>query len=160
DAAVEAGAELRDAFAVEDVLVSDGRVQGIRGHRKDGPSVTVTAPIVVGADGRHSSVAKAGSPEVYNERPALQGGYYAYWSGLPMDGRFEIHIGEACGFGAAATNDGLTMIVGGWPLALYESKKHDHEKSYRSLFDHAPGFRERVRGARLESKIFGGATPN
>jgi 2-polyprenyl-6-methoxyphenol hydroxylase-like FAD-dependent oxidoreductase len=160
DAAVEAGAELRDAFVVEEIVVSDGRVQGIRGHRKDGPNVTVTAPLVVGADGRHSMVAKAVSPEAYNERPALQGGYYAYWSGLPLNGRFEIHIGEASGFGAAETNDGLTMIVGGWPLAAYEFKKHDHERSYLSLFDPTTPFGERVRSARLESKVFGAATPN
>ena len=160
DAAVEAGAELRDAFVVEEVVVSDGRVQGIRGHRKDGPSVTIAAPIVVGADGRYSSVSKAVSPEVYNERPALQGGYYAYWSGLPMEGRYEVYIGDGSGFGAAPTNDGLTMVVGGWPLAQYETKKHDHEKNYLSLFEQAPAFRERVKGARRESKVFGSATPN
>src|SRR5690606_12411143 len=83
DAAVDAGAELREGFTVEEVLTSDGGVTGIRGHRKDGPSVTATAPLVVGADGRHSIVARAVSPEVYGERPTLQGGYYGYWSGLP-----------------------------------------------------------------------------
>jgi|RhiMethySRZTD1v2_1073278.scaffolds.fasta_scaffold16929_6 2-polyprenyl-6-methoxyphenol hydroxylase-like FAD-dependent oxidoreductase len=160
DAAVDAGAELREGFTVEEVLTSDGGVTGIRGHRKDGPSVTATAPLVVGADGRHSIVARAVSPEVYGERPTLQGGYYGYWSGLPMDGRFETHIGDRCGLAAAPTNDGLTMVVGGWPLAEYETKRHDHQKSYLSLFEHAPALHERMRGAKLESKVFGGATPN
>jgi 2-polyprenyl-6-methoxyphenol hydroxylase-like FAD-dependent oxidoreductase len=160
DAAVDAGAEMREAFIVEEVLASDGCVTGIRGHGTQGPSVTAKAPLVIGADGRHSIVAKTVAADVYNERPALQGGYYAYWSGLPMDGCFDINIGEACGFGAAPTNDGLTIIVGGWPLAQYETKKHDHEMSYRSMFEQAPAFRERVNSARLESKVFGGATPN
>lgn len=160
DAAVAAGVELREGFAVDDLLVADGHVTGIRGHQKNGAPVSATAPLVIGADGRHSVVAKAVSPEVYDERPTLQGGYYAYWSGLPMDGRFETHIGQRSGFAAAPTNDGLTMVVGGWPLADYESKRHDHEKSYLSLFEHAPEFRERMRAARIESKIFGGTTPN
>jgi 2-polyprenyl-6-methoxyphenol hydroxylase-like FAD-dependent oxidoreductase len=159
-AAVEAGAELREEFSVEEVMVSDGRVTGIRGQARGGAPVTVTAPLVVGADGRNSVVAKRVDPPRYQERPTLQGGYYAYWSGLPMDGRFEIHIGDRVGLAAAPTHDGLTMIVGGWPFADYQGRKQDHEKSYRSLFESAPALHARMAGARLESKIFGGATPN
>ena len=160
DAAVAAGAELREGFAVDEVLVSDGNVTGIRGHTKNGPSVTATAPLVIGADGRHSLVAKTACPDIYNERPALQAGYYAYWSGLPMGGRFETHIGDRRGFAAADTNDGLTMVVGGWPIALFEANKQDHERHYMALFDQTPAFRDRLNGARRESKVFGAATPN
>jgi flavin-dependent dehydrogenase len=164
DAAVAAGAEVRQGFVVQEILVSDGRVTGIRGHAKNGqmtgPSLTVTAPIVIGADGRHSLLAKAVTPEIYNERPTLQGGYYAYWSGLPMDGRFEFFLGDGCGFAAADTNDGLTMVVGGWPIAQFEATTVAPETHYLKLFDHAKGFRERLAGARRESKIFGGSTPN
>ena len=77
-----------------------------------------------------------------------------------MDGRFETHIGQGGGLAAAPTNDGLTMVVGGWPLAEYETKRHDHRKSYLSLFEHTPALRERMRDAKLESKVFGGTTPN
>jgi 2-polyprenyl-6-methoxyphenol hydroxylase-like FAD-dependent oxidoreductase len=160
DAAAEAGAEVREGFSVEELLVADGRVAGVRGSTKAGAGVTATAPLVIGADGRYSLVAKAVKPDVYNERPMLQGGYYGYWSNLPVDGRFEIYIGADSGFAAAPTHDGLTMVVGGWPLAQYEIKKHSHEQSYLSLFDAAPAFRERVQSARLESKLYGGATPN
>ena len=160
DAAVAAGAELREGFAVDEVVVSDGRVTGIRGRAKGGPSCTLTAPLVIGADGRHSLVAKAVSPETYNERPALQAAYYAYWSGLSMAGRFEIHIGDRRGFAAADTHDGLTMVVGGWPYASFEENKQDHERHYMALFDQAPEFRERLDGARRESKVFGAVTPN
>ena len=34
DAAVEAGAELREGFTVDEVLAADGAVTGIRGHAK------------------------------------------------------------------------------------------------------------------------------
>lgn len=160
-AAVAAGAELREGFVVDELLVADGQVTGIRGHdKRGGAEVIARAPIVIGADGRSSIVAKTTNPETYDEGPALQGGYYAYWSGLPLAGRFETFIGDRCGVAAAETNDGLTMVVGGWPFAEYERRKHDHDASYRALFDGVPAFRERMAGAKLESKVFGGATPS
>jgi 2-polyprenyl-6-methoxyphenol hydroxylase-like FAD-dependent oxidoreductase len=145
---------------VLDKLLVDGRVTGVRGHGKDGANVIETAPLVIGADGRHSLLARAVSPEVYNERGTLQAGYYAYWSGLPMAGRFEIYMGDQRGFAAADTNDGLTMVVAGWPFAEFEANKHDHERHYMAVFDQVPAFRERLRGAQRESKVFGAATPN
>src|SRR3954469_13739051 len=38
-----AGAELREAFTVKEVLVNDGVVTGVRGHAKGGETVTVRA---------------------------------------------------------------------------------------------------------------------
>jgi flavin-dependent dehydrogenase len=160
DAARQAGVEVCEGFSADEVVVSDGRVTGIRGRTKGGPSMTASARIVVGADGRYSLVAKTVAADVYHEQPIQQGGYYAYFSNLPMDGCFEVHIGDRLAFAAAPTNDGLTMVVGGWPTALYESNRHDHERHYMALFDHSPAFRERIRHARRESKIFGGMTPN
>src|ERR1700730_15515655 len=108
DAASAAGAEVREGFTVEDVVTDDGRVTGIRGHGKDGQTVTEHAGVVVGADGRYSRIAEAVRPDHYNERPEILSGYYSYWSGLPMDGRFEVYVREARGWGAAPTHDDLT----------------------------------------------------
>src|SRR3954470_8443588 len=66
DAAVEAGAELREHFTVDELVFCDGTVTGVRGHAKGGPPVTESARVVVGADGRHSLVAKAVQAEQYN----------------------------------------------------------------------------------------------
>src|SRR5688572_25188364 len=52
DAAAEAGAEIREGFAVEEILIEDRRVIGIKGHSKGSPPVTERAQVVVGADGR------------------------------------------------------------------------------------------------------------
>jgi 2-polyprenyl-6-methoxyphenol hydroxylase-like FAD-dependent oxidoreductase len=160
DAAAEAGAEVREGFSVEEVTGEDGVVTGIRGHGRNGTSATETARIVIGADGRHSLVARAVEPEEYHQKPQLMTAYYAYWSGLPMNGRFETYARPGHGFAAAETHEGLTMVVGGWPFALFEEKKRDVEGSYMSLFEQAPAFRERLAGARRESKIFGAASPN
>src|SRR3954468_6421257 len=78
-AAVEAGAELREGFTVDDVMATGGTVTGIRGHARGGAAVAERAPVVVGADGRHSLVAKAVRPEQYDERRSHLAMYYAYW---------------------------------------------------------------------------------
>src|SRR5215204_158041 len=88
DAAVEAGAELREGFTVDEVMAEQGRVVGIRGHGKNGSSVSERARVVIGADGRNSRVAATVQAQRYSERPPLLASYYSYWSGLPMRGRF------------------------------------------------------------------------
>ena len=97
DAASEAGAEVRERFTVESLVVEDGRVVGIRGHGKGGKTVTERARVVIGADGRYSLVADAVDAQEYNEKPQLQVSYYSYWSGLPMNGRFETTVRPGLG---------------------------------------------------------------
>lgn len=58
-AAVEAGAELREGFQVQELLREGERVTGIRGRYVQGGPVTEKATLVIGADGMHSVVARA-----------------------------------------------------------------------------------------------------
>jgi 2-polyprenyl-6-methoxyphenol hydroxylase-like FAD-dependent oxidoreductase len=159
DAAAEAGAEVRQAFSVDEVLVEDGTVTGIRG-RDRGRAVTERAAVVVGADGRHSLVARAVRPEQYHEKPPLLAGYYAYWSGLPMDGRFETYVREDRGFSAWATHDGRTLVVGGWPYAELEVNRGDVEGNFLAMLELAPPFAERVRAGTRETRFAGAAVAN
>ena len=160
DAASDAGAEVREAFTVEEVVVEDGCVVGVRGHAKGGQSVMEQARVVVGADGLHSLVAQTVRPEQYNEKPPLLCGYYSYWSGLPMDGRFEIYIRPGRGWAACPTHDDLTMVVAGWPFAEFAANKTDIEGHYLKMFELAPEFADRVRGAKREARFVGTAVPN
>ena len=160
DAAADAGAEVRENFVVEELVMEDGRVVGIKGHSKEGDTVTERAAVVVGADGRNSVVAAAVRAEKYNERPPLLAPYYSYWSGIPMEGRFENYIRPNRGFAAAPTHDGLTMIVGGWPYSEFGANKKDFESNYLKLFELAPEFAARVRTAKRESRVTGAPTPN
>jgi 2-polyprenyl-6-methoxyphenol hydroxylase-like FAD-dependent oxidoreductase len=160
DAAAADGAEIREGFAVEEVLIEEGSVVGIKGRSKGGETVTERARQVVGADGRYSVVAEAVRPERYNERPPLLAAYYTYWSGLPMDGRFETYIRSRRGFAAAPTHDGLTLTVGGWPHAEFEANKKDVEGNFLKMFDLAPEFAERVRGAKRAAPFSGAAVTN
>ena len=159
DAAAQAGAEVREAFTVDDVVVEDGIVVGIRGHAPGGGTVVERARVVIGADGRNSHVARIVEPEQYHDKPMLQQSYYTYWSGLPVDG-FEIVIRPDRGWGAMPTNDGLTLLVVGWPFAESSAYKADVETSYLKTLELAPEFADRVRGATREHRFAGGAVPN
>lgn len=160
DAAAEAGAEIREGFSVEEVVMSNGRVTGIRGHSKDGMMVSEHAPVVIGADGHNSLVARAVNPDRYNERPPLLCGYYTYFSGLEMNGRFETYIRPRRGFAAMPTHDDLTLVIGGWPYAEFEANKKDLESNYLKLFDLSSAFAERLRKAKRETKVVGMPVPN
>ena len=159
EAAGRAGAEVRDGFTVEDVVVEDGVVVGIRGHGAGGSSVVERAKVVIGADGRNSSVAKAVRPASYHEKPMLQWSYYTYWSGLPVDG-FEVVIRPDRGWAALPTNDGLTLVVVGWPYAEAAAYKADVEANYLKTLELAPEFADRVRAATREARFTGTAVPN
>jgi 2-polyprenyl-6-methoxyphenol hydroxylase-like FAD-dependent oxidoreductase len=114
NAAAAAGATIREEFNVDDLIFQDGTVCGIRGHFRQGKQESLTARIVIGADGCGSHVAKVVRARSYQETPRLQWPFYTYFSELPVDG-FETYIRPFRGFAAAATNDGLTMLVVGWP---------------------------------------------
>jgi flavin-dependent dehydrogenase len=154
NAARAAGVEVREGYHVDEVLVENGQVVGIRsGDRED------RARIVIGADGRNSRVAKAVGAEEYNTKPRLQYSYYTYYSNLPMDG-METYIRPDRGFGVAETHDGLTIIVAGWPYAEAASYKSDVEGNFMKTLELAPAFAARVKKAKREAPFLGGAVPS
>jgi flavin-dependent dehydrogenase len=161
-AAVEAGAELREGFTVDGLMGEEGRVAGIRGRERDGSPAAERARVVIGADGRHSLVARAVEAERYHEQPSLEALYYAYWSDLPTQG-FEVHMRAEArrGWGAMPTHDGLTCLVVGWPRAEFAANRTDVEGSYMRALDLSPEFAERMRLATRETRFAGtGDLPN
>jgi 2-polyprenyl-6-methoxyphenol hydroxylase-like FAD-dependent oxidoreductase len=160
DAAAEAGAEIREGFTVDAVVIEGGRAIGIRGRSRAGAPVVEHASIVIGADGRHSVVARSVEAQQYNDRPPLESVYYTYWSGLPMSGRCEIYSREACGFAAVPTHDGLTLAMALWPYREFAARKQDVESQYRRVLEQIPELADRIRDARREAPFAGAALPN
>lgn len=160
DAAAESGAEVREGFTVEEIIIEGDRAVGIKGRSRHGSSNTERADVIVGADGRHSMVSEAVHPEQYREKPPLMAGYYSYWSGLPTDGRFETYIREKRGFAVAPTHGDLTLVIVGWPYAEFAENRKDIEGSYLKTIELAPAFAERLRGAKREAPFAGAAVPN
>jgi flavin-dependent dehydrogenase len=160
DAASAAGAEVRQGFTVTDVVIEDGRVTGIRGHRKGGSTITERARVVVGADGHHSLVARSVKPEQYGGKPELQVSYYTYVSGLPMDGRYEVYLRPDRGFAAWATNDDLTVVIGGWPRSELAANRAHIEDSFLATLALVPDFAARFHAAEREARFVGMSVAN
>ncbi len=157
DAAVAAGATLRDGVTFDDVIVEDGRVVGIRAHSTAGPGFTERARVVVGADGAHSRVAAAVSAQSYREQPPQAVAYYSYWSGIPVSAAsWALRPGH--GYGALPTNDGLTLLLAAWPHAALGAVKQDIEGHYMHAIQDMYG--ERLDRATRHERIVGGAVAN
>jgi 2-polyprenyl-6-methoxyphenol hydroxylase-like FAD-dependent oxidoreductase len=160
EAAAEAGVEVRQSFGVDGLLTEDGVVTGISGRSVDGVDVVERAALVVGADGLHSIVARNICAPQYHARPALEAGYYAYWSGVPTQA-FEIYVRPYRSFAAIPTHDDLVCIVVTWPTAEFEANRRDIEGNYLQTLQLAPAFAERVSRGVRESRFRGtGDLPN
>jgi 2-polyprenyl-6-methoxyphenol hydroxylase-like FAD-dependent oxidoreductase len=160
DAAVEAGAELREGFSVQELVRDGERVTGVRGRTRGSTAVTAEARIVIGADGMQSPVARAVQAPEYNVKPPLQGTYFTYWSGVPMHG-LEFYPREYRGVYGFLSNDGLALIGVNWTARDFPDVRADIEGNYlRVLGMCAPDLAERVRHGKRAERWRGGTIAN
>ena len=149
DAAVASGVEVREGFNVDSLLIEDGTVVGIAGHSDDGERVEARARIVIGADGKNSHLAKA--VRLRSTRPARGCSTPTTpTSATCPPTAMEIFIRPDRGFAAAPTNDGLTMVVVGWPYAEAAAYKADVEAQLPQ--DPRAGARVRRAGADRDTR--------
>ena len=152
-AAVEAGAELREGFVVDELVFADGRVVGIEG-RSGGKRVREQARFVIGADGRNSGVAKRVQAPAYDAVPTLSIWYFSYWSGVPGEALELYQRGRRIIF-AFPTNDELYAVFVGWPAAELDTVRGSPEEALLAAVDLAPELAERIRGGRREERLLG-----
>ena len=149
DAAREAGAEVVEGFHVAG-LTRDaaGRVDGIRG--RDGGEHH--APVVVGADGKHSLVAKEVAAPVLREVPARTVASYSYWEGVDLpEGELYHRPGRAVA--AFPTNDGLTMVYAAAPVEEFGAWRTDVERHLLQAVDGCGDLGARVRAGRRAERL-------
>jgi flavin-dependent dehydrogenase len=156
DAAVDAGCELRTGFAFLDVLRDGNRVVGITGKTRTGSTIAERAQIVIGADGRRSSVARAVAATEYDTKPATTCTYYTYWADTAID-RTVISPRKGVMVVAVPTNDGLTVITGIFPIAEFGSVKSDIERHYMQALGTSRVVMDRMVGARRAERFYGTA---
>ena len=154
DAAVAAGAELREGCAVKDLVWEDDRVVGVRYTTPGGTETTERARLVVGADGMRSLVARrTGAPKVV-EHPRVSCTYYSYWSGVPS--HFELYERPGRWIGVIPTNDDLTLLMTYFPQDEYDEVRKDAEPYYLDSFrTTAPELYERMRAGRRVEQLYG-----
>jgi len=160
DGAVKSRAELREGFSAQEVLFEDGKVVGIRGHEKNGPMVTEKARITIGADGMFSMVAKAVEAPEYKTGPALEGSWYAYYSGVPMVG-WHLWLRPGNVIFAYNTNDNLSLIGVAFAARDLPTVRANIEKHHSAVIaQYAPELWERMQAGKRESRYVGGAIPS
>lgn len=153
-AAVDAGAELREDFTVDDVAVEDGVVVGVRGHGRGGARITERARIVVGADGRHSTIAKAVGAQTTVDRGAFCCAYYSYFSGLDVE-NVELYLRPNRFAIVFPTNDDKAVVMVEWPRDEFHAFRADIEGNFYATLELAPALAERVRAGTREERFTG-----
>jgi len=155
EAAVEAGASLRESFPVHALAFEDARVIGVRGS-----AGVERARFVIGADGRNSRVAKQTQAPGYAEMPTLTCWYFSYWSGVSGNA-LELYMRDGRVIFAFPTNHELFAVFVSWPIHELPTVRADAERQLLQAVDAVPELAERVRAGTREERIYGATSlPN
>jgi 2-polyprenyl-6-methoxyphenol hydroxylase-like FAD-dependent oxidoreductase len=152
----EAGAEVREGARVTDLIWDAGRVAGVRYENGTGALRALRAPVVIGADGRRSTVARlVGAQQPYRRKPSGRACFYAYWDDARPEWR---HVAaqwrEQGELGTAFPCDGgLVLVLLQPPVARVSSFREDLAGSYERAVGAIPGLAARLDGCRLAGKV-------
>ena len=126
NAAVSAGAEVRTGTAVTGLLWEDGRVAGV-----ETGSDSIRARLVVGADGRHSAVARLVGAGEYDVAAPGRMFAWAYFNGV-TGGEGHLRLGSIgdLNYVAGPTDGGLHLAAVCPPLAAKDAFLADRERGF------------------------------
>jgi len=156
EAAAEAGAEMRMATKVTGLIKERGRVAGVR-FQRDGSERRLHARLVVGADGRSSTVAKLVGARRYNVVANERAYYWSYFEGtdLSIPPRFVFHRWGERFIIANPADNGLYMVG----CSPERSEREEFRRNLEPMFmDHALSCEPTasvLEGARRATKIYG-----
>jgi 2-polyprenyl-6-methoxyphenol hydroxylase-like FAD-dependent oxidoreductase len=108
-AATAAGVDVLEATPVTRVLRDGASAYGVEVQGRDGRSYRALAPVVIGADGKNSFVAREVGAIYEHYQPPVAISYCSYWSGSAIE-RMALHLAPGRAAGVAPTNDGLVMV--------------------------------------------------
>lgn len=153
EAAVQAGAELREGTSFVEPLVEAGRVVGLKASAQS-RETNVLARMVVGADGKRSRVARMVGSEQYDAYPAQCCAYYNYWEGTDVsstrlfvrDGLFAVTV--PCG-------DGSAFLAVQWPNSRFAEVRMDIDAATRQAIGSIDWLAEHFSGARPVQRYVG-----
>jgi menaquinone-9 beta-reductase len=135
DAARQAGAEIVfETQFVDLVRASDGRVCGVRLRDGQGQERQLSAELVIGADGVHSTVARLVSADCYRTGRHATGVVFTYWSDTGFDDAYHWYYNPGVSAGAIPTNDGHTCIFASVPQKRFqETMRQGTDAAYRQV---------------------------
>jgi 2-polyprenyl-6-methoxyphenol hydroxylase-like FAD-dependent oxidoreductase len=155
-AAAASGADVRERFTVDEYIVEDGAIVGVRGRGSDGTPIEERAPLTIGADGRNSRLARAVGAPVYNEVPTILCYYFSYWQDVESQD-FEMYVrGEQRrAVFSFKTEDSAFGILVGFPADEFAHVRAHIDDAFMAAVDAIPGFGERVRAGRRAERFYG-----
>lgn len=156
-AAVRSGVEVREETLVEGVLFEDGRVVGLTlRDLPTGRRYEERAPLVIGADGKSSIIARAVEPETYNVYPSLTASYLLYAEGVDKDRDVdEVYTRPPYELLLLPTDDGLTVVNVVLSRHLLGDFRKDPERSFWAVWDQFPELAARARSGKPVSRLLG-----
>jgi 2-polyprenyl-6-methoxyphenol hydroxylase-like FAD-dependent oxidoreductase len=148
DAAADAGAEVRLQTAVTGLVTDGSRVVGVRTIAGE-----LRAPLVVGADGARSAVAKMVGAREYSPTASGRVFMWAYYEADPTDGEMWIgKVGDHA-YLAMPTDGGLSLIGVCPSIERREQVRADREAVFEAGLRAWPELHARVAGARREGPL-------
>lgn len=149
DAAAAAGAEVRTGSRVTQLITDGDRVTGMQ--TSSGP---VYAPLVVGADGRHSTVASCVGAREYHRTSPGKLYAWAYFEGVAdREGHARLGRQGAVGFLAGPTDGDLYMAALGIDLPEQDEFDADRDKGFASRIQLWPELADLLAGTRRVGPI-------
>lgn len=131
DAAERSGAVFRERTTLVGLTRHKDRVTGVVVRGADGHE-TVSARIVIGADGAWSRVAELAGAQIYASHPASNAVSYAYYEGLDFDG-FWFQFTPGVNAGLVPTNDGRCLVFAGRPASEWDRFRRDPNAEFTRL---------------------------
>ena len=162
DAAREAGVDVRHGVALSELLFagSERRVVGAALRDVGGACATVRSDIVIGADGRQSTVAQLVKARTYVEGFDASGIVFGYFEGLKRDG-LHWHFAKDVAAGVVPTNLGHCVFAAVPARRFQATFRGGVMRGFlRVLEANCPSLRTDVERATLIGRLrgFGGAT--
>ncbi len=157
DAARHAGADVRHGVFFEGPLVSPhGRVDGATIRDADGVSRSVNASILIGADGRHSTVADSVGARKYRISEHRSAAVYGYFHGLNDEG-FRWYYRPGVSVGAIPTNDEASCVFASVPTSQFQRElKAGAEPMFDGIVSEtSPDFAAEVAHSTLNGRLRG-----
>lgn len=144
-AAVAAGADFTDGARVQELVRHDDRVTGVR-MRVGDSTTTVSADLVIGADGMRSKVAELVDAPVLRSDPLASCVYYTFWRGVTTGFGFHESVGRW--IARIPTHDDLTIVAAYLPQDEFSVARRDPAAAYLSAVEStAPGLYEQLMSA-------------
>ena len=154
DRARAAGATVVERAHVRDMVREGDRVAGVVATI-DGTREALRAPLVIGADGHNSVVARALELDVAWRWPRKTGlaTHYRLVSGLDRCG--EMHVGHGAYAGLALLEDGLVNLTAVVPTDALKARPGSLEDALASAIASLPGVAAKLEGAERVGTIRG-----